>query len=69
MSDKKCTTHHHACDCREAKVRVIIEDMLKYQLAYDRESERVMRKAKEFLAERTKHEKTFKDIDHVSSKA
>jgi hypothetical protein len=23
--EEKCTTHHHACDCREAKIRRLVE--------------------------------------------
>lgn len=29
-----CTTHHHACDCREQKVR----EMCEYLLAFDKSS-------------------------------
>lgn len=25
MNAATCTTHHHACDCREAKIRQILE--------------------------------------------
>ena len=25
MSAENCTTHHYACDCREAKVRELVE--------------------------------------------
>jgi len=26
--DKKCTTHHFACDCREEKIRILSEEWL-----------------------------------------
>lgn len=25
MSEERCTTHHHACDCREEKIKRLVQ--------------------------------------------
>jgi len=32
VGDKECTTHHYACDCREAKIQRLIKAARKYRL-------------------------------------
>ena len=31
MSAKNCTTHHHACDCREAMFAEMLEAVIQYR--------------------------------------
>jgi hypothetical protein len=31
---KECVTHHHACDCREAKIKLVAETLLAAHDAY-----------------------------------
>lgn len=31
---KQCTTHHHACDCREAATRELVNDLMELALEW-----------------------------------
>ena len=52
MSEKECVTHHHGCDCREAKVKRLVLAARKFlESMNDKREGRLKRALKEWEGE------------------